>query len=154
MSYAQFIGHENPPFKAEISARRIAEFAESIGETNPIYFDEEAAKKAGYPGIPAPLTFPFALTMDAQQSYQTLGAMGVDRIRVVHGEQGFTYVRPMVAGDVITGRQRVVDIYDKKGGALTFLVTDTAMTDAADKPVCNLRSVIVIRNIDQGGEPS
>lgn len=148
MSYARFIGHENPPFEAKITALKIAAFAQAIGESNPIYFDDNAAKAAGYPGIPAPLTYPFALTMDAQQSYQVLSAMGVDRTNVVHGEQGFTYTRPMCAGDVITGRQHVVDIYDKKGGALTFLVTDTAMTDADQAPVCNLRTVIVIRNLD------
>jgi acyl dehydratase len=64
----------------------------------------------------------------------------------MHGEQAFTIHRPIVAGDVLTGRQKVVDVYERKGGALTFVVTETALRDQRGEPVTDLRTTIVVRN--------
>ena len=49
--------------------------------------------------------------------------MGIPLAKLLHGEQGFTYHRPACAGDTITVRSRVSEIFDKKGGALEFVVT-------------------------------
>ncbi|MCP4316132.1 MAG: MaoC family dehydratase [Hyphomicrobiales bacterium] len=142
----RFLGKEYEPFTVEVEKGRIAQFARSIGEGNPIYFDTEAATKAGYRAIPAPLTFPYSVTMDAGQSFNVLEDMGVDKNRAVHGEQGFTYHHDICAGDTITGQQKIVDIYDKKSGAMIFIVTETRLSNQHDELAANLHSVIVVRN--------
>ena len=54
----------------------------------------------------------------------------------------------------ITGRQKVVDLYDKKGGALTFIVTETTLDNQRGERVCELTTTIVVRNGSSGREAS
>src|SRR5574340_1241381 len=116
------IGKEYPPFAVEIEKRWVRQFAQAVGDPNPIYRDEAAAKEAGYRSLPCPPTFPFAVVMEANQSFMILDELGIDKRRAMHAEQGFTYHADICAGDTLTGRQKVVDVYDKKNGALEFLV--------------------------------
>ena len=64
----------------------------------------------------------------------------------MHGSQGFHYIRPILAGDVITGHQKITDIYDKKGGALVFIDVENRLANDRGEDVCVLNSTIVIRN--------
>lgn len=140
------IGRQYPAFTVEVEKRWVRSFAEAIGETNPVYFDESAAKSAGYRSLPTPPTFPFAMIMDANQSFMILDELGIDKRRAMHGEQSFDYHTDLCAGDVVTGRQKVVDVYDKKNGALEFLVTETRLENQHGEHVCDLRTTVVVRN--------
>lgn len=140
------IGKEYPAFTVEVEKRWVRSFAEAIGETDPVYFDETAAKAAGYRSLPAPPTFPFAMIMERNQSFMILDELGIDKRRAMHAEQSFTYHTDLCAGDVLTGRQRVVDVYDKKNGALEFLVTDIRLDNQRGEHVCDLRTTVVVRN--------
>jgi len=139
------IGKSYPPFTAEVEKGRIAFFARAIGEDAEIYFDEAAAKQAGYRSIPAPLTFPYSIAMDARQSFLPLDDMAIDITRCVHGEQAFAYHGDICAGDIITGVQTITDMYEKKGGALKFIVTEIQLRNQDDVHVCDLRTVVVVR---------
>ena len=55
------IGRESKPAINEVEKGSIRKFAEAIGETNPIYFEEAAARAAGYRSVVAPPTFPTTL---------------------------------------------------------------------------------------------
>lgn len=140
------IGRKFPPHTVEVEKGRLRFFAKAIGETNPVYTDEEAAREAGYRTLPAPPTFAFCLEMDAPNPFAFFEALGIDLSRVLHGEQHFTYHQPILAGDSITFESVVSDIYDKKGGALEFLVRDISATNQDGVRVADLRSVIVVRN--------
>ena len=140
------IGKEYPAFTVEVEKRWLRSFAEALGETNPVYFDEAAARSAGYRSLPAPPTFPFAMIMDANQSFMILDELGIDKRRAMHGEQSFDYHADLCAGDVVTGRQKVVDVYDKKNGALEFLVTEIRLENQRGEHVCDLRTTVVVRN--------
>lgn len=140
------VGKEYPPFTVAVEKRWVRGFAESIGDANPIYSDEAAAKAAGYRSLPAPPSFPFAIMMEAGQSFMILDELGIDKRRAMHAEQSFTYHGDICAGDVLTGRQKVVDVYDKKNGALEFLVTETRLDNQKGDPVCDLRTTVVVRN--------
>ena len=50
----KLIGHKFNAFTTTVEAGKIRLFCKAIGEEDPIYVDEEAAKKAGYRAIPAP----------------------------------------------------------------------------------------------------
>jgi acyl dehydratase len=140
------IGKKYEPFTIEVEKGRIAQFAKSIGEDSPIYFDEKSAKNANYRAIPAPPTFLYTITMDAGQSFNVLEDMGIEKTNAVHGEQGFTYHNTICAGDIITGQQEIVDIYDKKNGALWFIVTNIKLVNQTGEHMSDLHSVIVVRN--------
>lgn len=124
-------------------------FAKATGETDPVYFDEDAARAAGHPTIPMPPTYLFSLSMAAPAKRGAIldkeNGMGVDMARVLHGEQSFTYHRPVYAGDVLTLTTTTTDIYVKKGGALEFVVQDVHAVDAAGDLAAEMRIVTVVR---------
>ncbi|MFJ1703218.1 MaoC family dehydratase N-terminal domain-containing protein [Kitasatospora sp. NPDC088346] len=95
-----FIGRTYPPTDPyEVGREKIREFAEAIGDANPAYTDPEAAKAFGHPDVIAPPTFPFVLTYGAAAQVVNDPELGLDYSRVVHGDQKFSYTRPVRAGD-------------------------------------------------------
>jgi acyl dehydratase len=77
---------------------------------------------------------------------QLLADLQVPIAKILHGEQGFVYHQPVVAGDTITVRSRITDIYDKKNGALEFVEKTSRATNQRGEHVADLRSVIVVRH--------
>lgn len=140
------IGRTLPPAVLDIEKGRLRFFAKAIGETNPVYLDEAAAIAAGYPSLPAPPTFLFAAELDAETFLPALVEMGVDLRRVLHGEQQFTYLAPVCAGDTVTVASTIADIYDKKNGALEFLVKESLVTNQHHVTVAKIRAVVVVRH--------
>ena len=143
--YRSFIGKVYPPFTLEVEKGRLRLFAKATGATDPIFSDEIAAERAGYRALPAPPTFSYAITMDAGQAFNVLADMKVPMHKSVHGGQRFAFKRPIYAGDVITGRQKVTDVYDKKNGALLFIETEIALFNQDNDEVCDLRSTVIVR---------
>jgi acyl dehydratase len=142
----KWIGHELPASVLPIERTRLRFFAKSIGETNPVYTDIAAAQAAGYADLPAPPTFLFAAELDSGAVDRMLEDLGVPVAKLLHGEQGFTFHRPVCAGDTITVRSRIEDIYDKKNGALEFVVKTSRAVNQRDELVAELRSVVVCRH--------
>jgi len=140
------IGRKSAPFDAEVERGRLRLFAKAIGETNPIYSDETAARAAGHRSILMPPTFLFCLEMEHPDPYGWFRAMQIPQAHALHGEQAFRYHRPAYAGDVMTFNSEIVDIYDKKAGALEFVVQDVFITNQDDAPVADFRRTIVVRN--------
>ena len=142
-----FIGLKSEPRTIDVEKGQLRFFAKATGETNPIYFDEAAAQRAGHKRLPAPPTFTFSLALGAPaQRGNVLGDMGVDMRRVLHGEQSFTYHHPIYAGDRITLTTTTTDIYEKKGGALEFVVQDTEAVNQDGVLCTEMRVTTVVRN--------
>ena len=142
----QFIGYEVPPTLWDVEKGRIRFFAEVIGATDPIYFDASAAQAAGYRNVVAPPTFIFGAESDSGVLMKLLDTLKIDLRKVLHGEQRFDYHAPVCAGDTLRFQTRVADIYDKKGGALEFVVNDTKVTNQLGEHVSDLHSVVVVRH--------
>jgi|TARA_B110000902_G_scaffold158969_1_gene182197 acyl dehydratase len=140
------IGHEFPPFSTEVEKGRLRFFAEAIGERNPIYTDESAAKAAGYSAIPAPPTFMFSVDLDGPDMLPILKLLNLDIGRVLHGTQDFEYLGQIYAGDSITQKSKIADIYDKKNGALEFIVQESTYTNQNDELVGRAQQTLVYRN--------
>lgn len=133
----------------DVEAGFLKFFAKATGETDPVYFDDEAAKAAGHPAIPMPPTYLFSLQMSAPARrgdvFDAEHGIGVDMMRVLHGEQGFTYHQPIHAGDRIAMTTTTTDIYAKKGGALEFVIQETRFE--REGALCaEARQVTVVRN--------
>ncbi|WP_217549088.1 MaoC family dehydratase N-terminal domain-containing protein [Streptomyces sp. GbtcB6] len=98
-----FVGRTYPPTEPyEVGREKIREFAEAVGDANPVYTDAEAAKALGYSDVIAPPTFVFSITFRAAGQVVEDPQLGLDYSRVVHGDQKFAYRRPVRAGDRLT----------------------------------------------------
>jgi hypothetical protein len=113
---------------------------------DPVY-TRAAAQAAGYPDLPAPPTFLFAAELDSGANDQLLADLGIPLSKLLHGEQSFHLPPPACAGDTVTVRSRIeTDIYDKKGGALEFVVKTSPRHNQRGELVAELRTVLVCRH--------
>lgn len=140
------IGYAPPPTLWDVEKGRIAFFAKVIGLSDPIHTDEAAARAAGYRGIVAPPTFIFSAEGDSGATMKLIETLGIDLGKVLHGEQRFDYLAPVCAGDTLCFQSKISDIYDKKGGALEFVVNETTVTNQVGEHVADMHSVIVVRH--------
>jgi acyl dehydratase len=128
------------------SRSRLRFFAKAIGESDPVYTVVAAARDAGHADLPAPPTFLFAAEMDSGATDRLLQVVGIPITHLLHGEQGFRYHGPACAGDTITVRSRIEDIYQRKSGALEFVVRSSQASNQRGDLVAELRSVLVCRH--------
>jgi len=142
----QFIGHELTCHAVEVEKGRLRFFAKATGQKDPVYSDEVTAKQAGYPALPVPPTFLFCLEMEGPKPSEVRDLLGIDIAKLLHGEQSFVYHAMACAGDRLGFAGRIVDIYDKKNGALEFVVIETKVTNQHNALVAELRKVTVVRN--------
>ncbi|MEV6424635.1 MaoC family dehydratase N-terminal domain-containing protein [Streptomyces sp. NPDC051662] len=133
------------PLTVRADRGRLALFARTIGETDPVYTDLHAAQQAGHRDLLIPPTFYFSLELEAPDPFGYLTEIGIDLRTILHGEQSFTYHSLAHAGDTLTLRPRISEVYSKKGGALEFLVKRTDITRDRDL-VAEATSVLVVRH--------
>lgn len=105
------IGSESIPYVVEVEKGAIRKFADAIGDASEFYRDEAAAKAQGYSGIIAPPTFPVTFYPPEEPVW----TRELDRRRILAGEQGFRYSRPIIAGDMLTCRIVFKSVEDKQG---------------------------------------
>ena len=134
----------------EVSRVKIAEFADAIGDPNPVYRDREAAVSAGYPDVIAPPTFPIVVTMAASGQVMADPGLGINYALVVHGEQRFIYGRPLHAGDVVTAQSTIESI--KTLGRNVVLTTRTEVQTRDGEQVCTAYSTVVERGTAEEAE--
>ncbi|HET6626977.1 MAG TPA: MaoC family dehydratase N-terminal domain-containing protein [Nocardioidaceae bacterium] len=112
-----------------VSAEKILEFARATGSE--------------YDGRAAPATFPIVVAFAAMNALMEDPEVGIALHRVVHGEQRFSYSRPVVAGDRLTA-ELTVDSLRQIGGA-DIIGTRSEITDAEGAHVCTAFATLVHR---------
>lgn len=137
-----YVGRQGEPVTMRVEWGKIREFARAIKDDDPLYFDEGHAQRAAG-GVWAPLTFLQTLRFwddDGRGSVRP----PFDLKRTLHGEQEYEFFKPVLAGDSLTAVSRIVDLYDKpgkRGGTMTFCVTETEFTNERGELVARARQV-------------
>jgi acyl dehydratase len=108
-------GKTYSPFEYEVGREKIREYANAVGETNPVHHDPAAAREAGFRNVVAPPMFCVVYSAGAMGPAILDPELGINLMMMVHGSQEFEWDEPVVAGDVITTAARVRDIYEKNG---------------------------------------
>ena len=127
----------------EVSRVKIGEFADAIGDPNPLYRDRAAAQAAGYADVIAPPTFAIVISMAGAAPAIADPGLGLNYAMVVHGEQRFEYDRPLMAGDVVTAQATISDIRD--AGRNVMVSTKTEISTVGGEHVCTAHSTLVER---------
>lgn len=130
---ASLSGRTFPPTDPyHVSREKILEFARATGSE--------------YDGRAAPATFPIVVAFGAMTALMEDPEVGIALHRVVHGEQRFSYSRPVVAGDELSA-QLTVDSLRQIGGA-DIIGTRSEITDADGELVCTAFATLVHRGED------
>jgi acyl dehydratase len=152
-----------------VEAGHIMMFARSVGDPNPIYYDEGYAQQTEVGGIIAPPTFvqasaqfdpDYPLRPKIGERWfgsgrEPTGATSADDGGAgaggaggggtgLHAEQHFSYHRTVRAGDVLSAETRVGNSWEKEGrraGKLTFTELVTEYRDEAGELVVTARTV-------------
>ncbi|MBH5335443.1 MaoC family dehydratase N-terminal domain-containing protein [Streptomyces pactum] len=144
-----FVGRSYPPTRPyEVGREKIREFAEAIGDPHPVYVDPEAAKELGHPDVIAPPTFPFAITTKVAQQVIEDPELGLDYTRVVHGDQKFSYTRPVRAGDRLSVTSHIEDIKSLAGNDV--LLVRNELHDEHGEHVVTTHTKLVARAAEEG----
>ncbi|MEH6583783.1 MAG: MaoC family dehydratase N-terminal domain-containing protein [Halioglobus sp.] len=139
------IGTQFDPFVVDVEAGRLRFFAQTVGENNPIYSDKSAAIAAGYRDIPAPPTFTMVLDTGGSSLMELFSLLELDISRILHGSQSFEYFETIYSGDRITVNSRISDIYDKKQGALEFIILESSYLNSEGSLVARSENTLVYR---------
>ena len=103
-----------PPIIFDIEKQRVKFFSKATGQTDPIYFDEDAAKERGFPSLLAPPTFLTTVNHEQKNPYQYLHDLSIDMKNVLHAGQSYKYHDLVFAGDQITMESKIKNMYYKK----------------------------------------
>ena len=141
---ASAAGQTFPPYEFHVERGKIREFADAIGDPNPIYRDPDCAAKMGFAGIPAPPTLLRTFLYEPKAASDALDVK--DWSYIVHGEQEFEYFAPVVAGDVLTAQERIASITEKesrRAGRLQIAVIETTFHNQRGEKVQVARRTLV-----------
>lgn len=117
-----------------IERGRIRFFAQVLGEADPIHFDLDAARAAGHPDLVAPPSFFVVAEAAATEERRQRGKPGaMDLVKcdfryLLHGDERYFYHAPIYAGEEVQHSTRVLDFYDKKGGAMEFVTFESTLS--------------------------
>ncbi len=137
------IGRESEPVVHEVEKGAIRRFADALGDPNPVYQDEVAARAAGFAGLVAPPTFPIVLAANERFRH----SLDLGTRSMLHGEQQLEYGRPLVAGDRVTVTSRVADVLERPGasGPTDVIVIEDEGRDDQGELLFRSRETLILR---------
>ena len=126
------IGVESEAVTYDVERGAIRKFAEAIGDDNPLYVDEEAARKSRYGGLIAPPTF--MRSMSAGRSRATVQS---PYTAALDGGSEWEYFEPVRPGDRISVTMKVSEMFEREGrlGNMLFIIRETSYVNQFGKTV-------------------
>jgi acyl dehydratase len=130
----EVIGKRYAPSTYAVGREKIREYASAVGETNPLYFDVDAARAAGYADVVAPPMFAVVYGGRAVGPAILDPEVGINFALMVHAGQEFIWGPVVVAGDEITTSASVKDVSDR--GGVDLYVFETVSENQRGETVC------------------
>ena len=127
-----------------VGREKIREFSRAVFSTNPLNFDVEAARGAGYADLVAPPTFAIVMQDFTVQQLLADEDAGIELSHVVHSDQRFTPTRPIVAGDELTAQMTITSVKTLAGNSL--ITSQSTIEDAEGELVATTISTLVVRS--------
>jgi acyl dehydratase len=144
----QLKGKEYGEVEFVVDRNRVIQFADAVGEQDPIYRDPEAAKGAGFEEQLAPPTFVTVTQIMTSGQVVVDPELGLNYSLVVHGEQEYEWHRPVKVGDKLRAVPRIADIYAR--GPNEFLLIEAEIKDESGETVVVARSTLLSRGTALG----
>lgn len=141
------VGKSWPAYEYEVGREKIREYAQVIGLDNPVHFDAEAAKAAGYRGIVAPPMFVVVYAAGAMGPVLFDPEVEMNFAAMVHGGQEFEWGEPVISGDLISTTTTCKEIYAKDGKG--FYVFETVSNNQDGELVCRATWTNIVRGVEE-----
>lgn len=109
------VGKSWPSFEYEVGREKIAEYCRVVGVENPVHFDREAAREAGFRDVVAPPMFCVVYSAGALGPALFDPEVAMNFAAMVHGGQQFEWGEPVCSGDQIVTTPKCAEIYEKDG---------------------------------------
>jgi acyl dehydratase len=138
------VGKEIGRIAFPIDRSKLAELSRAFHDEDRVWYDAEAARAAGFEGIPTPPTVTVLADHWREGGVGALvETLGMEMTRVLHGEAAWEYLVPVRAGDELDARAVIRDVTTregKRGGTMTLVKIDTEFT--------NQRGELAVRRTD------
>jgi acyl dehydratase len=136
----QAIGAESAPVTMEVEKGAIIKFAQAIGDDNPVYTDETAARKTRYGGMVAPPTF-----LRSMPGMRLELPFELPFHRLLDAGSDWEYFQPVRPGDRITAVGRLTDIRERTGrlGLMLFTITTITYRNQFDEVVATQTNTLI-----------
>ncbi len=139
------IGKTYEPTRYAVGREKIKEYARAVGETNPLYLDEEAAREAGHADVVAPPMFAVVYSAPAVTPSLFDPEVEMNFAMMVHGGQEFEWGPLVVAGDEITTTTSVKDISERDGRG--YYVFESVSVNQRGERVCRGTWINIVRGV-------
>jgi acyl dehydratase len=137
------VGHITEPESGIITPQAVREFADALGDPNPIYRDEAAARAAGYPAIPVPPTFVTRYRVPFAEA-----GLDPEHQQVLHAEQEYVYGHPLYVGDNLSVRHMIASLRQSRG--MSIMTIDQIIETARDGGAATGKATVIVRE----GQPA
>ena len=134
------IGKQSPPWDFEVTTTSVRMFARGVGYTDPVYYDVEAAKTAGYRSLPAPPTYLGTAVFLPGRSSDTFSGPTEGIPTIDHGLKGLLdggteteYFDDICAGDTLSAVQKLAALDVRSTGTLGKMLLVTFETTYTNK---------------------
>lgn len=125
-------GKTYPPHEYEVGREKIREYANAVGEANPVHHDRAAAQAAGFRDVVAPPMFAVVYSAGAMGPAILDPELGINLMLMVHGSQEFVWSEPVCSGDSITTIASVKELYEKDGKKFYVFESVSTNQDGAE----------------------
>ena len=137
------IGRQSEPGVVEIEKGMIRKFVEAIEDPNPLWQDEEYARRGRYGGIVAPPGLLTAAMMGGTGGQRPL--VKFPKPNIMDGGGDWEYFEPIRPGDVLTVMSKLHDIREREGrmGKMIFIVTETTWRNQRNELVARALNTLI-----------
>ena len=139
------VGKQYPETTYEVGLEKIREYANAVGQAEPVHHDREAARQAGFRDVVAPPMFAVVYSAPALGPAILDPDVGINFAAMVHGGQEFVWGEPVCAGDKITTTAKCNEIYEKDGKG--FYVFETVSTNQDGDEVVRATWTNIVRGV-------
>ncbi len=150
------IGSASPPWDYEVTTTSVRAFARGVGYTDPVYFDQDAARAAGYRDLPAPPTYLGTPVFIPGRSSDTFSRPTEGQPEIDHGLSGLLdggteteYRSQICAGDVLSVVSKITDleVRDSKAiGQMLIMTSETTFTNRSTGDIAAVQTGQAIFN--------
>jgi acyl dehydratase len=137
------------------TANGIEKFAAAIDDQNPLYFDRDAARKAGYGDVITPPLYAAAATRpvpfrDGFQNdgqYDSVAPPGLTQLQTMLAGQNWELIRPGIAGEEVIETFTTKSITERQGstGNIVFVDKEATITTLSGELIQRYTNVLILR---------